>query len=53
MEARKDSEVFPGEDSLVRKVHLAYKNPKQGELAYIYNGRGTKRGKGTAILLST
>ena len=36
----KGSEVFPGEDSIVRKVHVAYKNPKQGELAYKYNGRG-------------
>ena len=29
-----------GEDSIVRKVHVAYKNPKQGEPAYKYNGRG-------------
>ena len=35
----KVSEVFPGEDSIVRKVHVAYKNPKQGEPAYKYNGR--------------
>ena len=32
----KVSEVFPGEDSIVRKVHVTYKNPKQGEPAYIY-----------------
>ena len=31
----KVSEVFPGEDGLVRKVHVTYKNPKQGEPAYI------------------
>ena len=37
MEARK---VFPGEDGIVRKGHVAYKNPKQGEPAYEYNGRG-------------
>lgn len=37
---RKVSEVFPGEDSIVRKVHVAYKNPNQGEPAYKYNGRG-------------
>ena len=36
----KVSEVFPGEDGMVRKVHVTYKNPKQGEPAYIYNGRG-------------
>ena len=36
----KVSEVFPGEDGIVRKVHVTYKNPKQGEPAYIYNGRG-------------
>ena len=36
----KVSEVFPGEDGIVRKVHVTYKNPKQGESAYIYNGRG-------------
>ena len=36
----KVSEVFPGKDSIVRKVHVAYKNPKQGEPAYKYNGRG-------------
>ena len=35
----KVSEVFPGEDGIVRKVHVTYKNPKQGEPAYIYNGR--------------
>ena len=31
----KVSEVFPGEDGIVRKVHVIYKNPKQGEPAYI------------------
>ena len=29
----KVSEVFPGEDGIVRKVHVTYKNPKQGEPA--------------------
>ena len=38
--SEKVSEVFPGEDGIVRKVHVTYKNPKQGEPAYIYNGRG-------------
>ena len=36
----KVSEVFPGEEGIVRKVQVTYKNPKQGEPAYIYNGRG-------------
>lgn len=36
----KVSEVFPGEDGIVRKVHVAYKNPKPGESAHMYNGRG-------------
>ena len=27
--------MFPGEDGIVRKVHVTYKNPKQGEPAYI------------------
>jgi len=36
----KVSEVFAGEDGIVRKVHVAYKNPKPGEPAHMYNGRG-------------
>ena len=32
--------MFPGEDGIVRKVHVAYKNPKPGEPAHMYNGRG-------------
>ena len=36
----KVSEVFPGEDGIVRKVHVAYKNPKPGEPVHTYNGRG-------------
>ena len=32
----KVSEVFP-EDGIVRKVHVAYKNPKPGEPAHVYN----------------
>ena len=31
--------MFPGEDGIVRKVHVAYKNPKPGEPAHKYNGR--------------
>ena len=37
----KVSEVFPEEDGIVRKVHMAYKNPKKGEPAY----RGGSRGR--------
>ena len=35
----KVSVVFP-EDGIVRKVHVAYKNPKPGEPAHVYNWRG-------------
>ena len=35
MEARKVSEVVPGEDGIVTKVHVAYKNPRPGEPAHI------------------
>ena len=35
----KVSQVFPGEDGIVRKVHVAYKNPKPGEPAHMYNWR--------------
>ena len=45
----KVSEVFPGEDGIVRKVHVTYKNPKQGEPA----NRGAPRAcVGGAPLLS-
>jgi hypothetical protein len=36
----KVSEVFPGEDGKVRKVHVVYKNPKAGEPLHKYSGRG-------------
>ena len=39
-ELGKVSEVFPGEDGIVRKVQVAYKNPKPGKPPHMYNGRG-------------
>ena len=32
--------VFPGDDGKVRKVHVQYKNPRPGEPATKYEGRG-------------
>lgn len=32
--------MFLGEDGIVRKVYVVYKNFKLGELVYKYNGRG-------------
>ena len=41
MEARKSfGSVSRRRRQLVRKVHVEYKNPKPGEPANMYNGRG-------------
>lgn len=36
----KFSEVFPGQDGKVRKVHVVYKYHKPGEPLHKYSGRG-------------
>lgn len=56
VETEKSFEEFPGENSIVRKKHVAYKNSKPGEPAHICNGRGyitVERSVNRLVLLLT